>query len=99
MTPEGTKRTPCDICCVIDISGSMGTEVDMKDANGSTEKSGLSILDIVKHAIKTIINNLNEEDRLSIISFHSTASRITGLEFMNEKGRRKAEEELDKLYP
>lgn len=44
--PEGTARTPANVCCVVDISGSMGGEATMKNAAGQTESHGLSLLDI-----------------------------------------------------
>lgn len=33
--PAGAARTPVDICCVVDISGSMGTEATVKREGGS----------------------------------------------------------------
>lgn len=39
-TPEGVERTPSDICCVVDVSGSMGSEATMKAADGSNEGHG-----------------------------------------------------------
>lgn len=37
------------------------------------EKSGLNILDIVKHAAKTIIATMADGDRIGIVSFHTEA--------------------------
>lgn len=37
------------------------------------EKSGLSILDIVKHAAKTIIASMGDKDRIGIVAFHTEA--------------------------
>ena len=48
---EEQKRAPVDICCVIDVSGSMGNTATIKNANGNTESNGLTILDIVKHGV------------------------------------------------
>ncbi|CAF3592277.1 unnamed protein product [Rotaria socialis] len=42
------NRSPCDICCVVDISGSMATASEIQ--NDANEKFGLSRLDLVKHA-------------------------------------------------
>ena len=72
-TPAGTVRSACDICCVIDVSGSMSDEAKIKNEKGDVERDGLSILDLVKHSVKTIIDNLNENDRLSLVAFHSNA--------------------------
>lgn len=38
-----------DVCCVVDISGSMATTATISTSSG-VEGAGLIILDIVKHA-------------------------------------------------
>lgn len=95
--PIGTDPTPVDICCVVDVSGSMGTEATMQNQQGSKESHGLSLLDIVKHAVKTVINVLQPGDRLSIVSYSTNAKKILDLTHMDAKGKSKAEEELDIL--
>ena len=45
----GTSRAPSDICCVVDVSGSMGSLATIQNAAGETEAHGLTLLDIVKH--------------------------------------------------
>jgi len=95
--PIGTEPTPVDICCVVDVSGSMGTEATMQNQEGSKESHGLSLLDVVKHAVKTVINVLQPGDRLSIVSYSTNAKKILDLTHMDAKGKSKAEEELDKL--
>lgn len=64
------------MCCVIDTSGSMEESAAIKDEKGNKEEFGLCILDIVKHAVKTIINCLSANDRLAIVEFHSTAETV-----------------------
>merc|ERR1712167_133064 len=52
--PEGTGRQPTDIVCVIDVSLSMNKETTLQnEKGGAAERTGLSILDVVKHAMKT----------------------------------------------
>ena len=100
ITPEeGTKRTPVDVCCVVDISGSMSTTATFQNEKGETESHGLTILDIVKHAVNTIIQTLEENDRLSIVTYSTSASVVTNLLYMNEEGKKKSSEELKLLYP
>ncbi|CAF1652218.1 unnamed protein product, partial [Adineta ricciae] len=41
--PPDTTRSPCDICCVVDTSGSMAVQAEIQ--NDSNEKFGLSQLD------------------------------------------------------
>lgn len=64
-TPDassGGKRAHVDICCVIDISGSMSQTV-MIPADPTTgaaaESTGLCCLDIVKHAIQTMMATMD----------------------------------------
>lgn len=75
----GLKRSPADICCVVDISGSMGTEASVKTGTGKEEKHGLSLLDIVKHAVKTVVHSLEAKDRFSLVVFSTTARVVFDL--------------------
>ena len=64
------KPPPMDIVCVIDISYSMcGSATCQTDGKTEYEDLGYSLLDLVKHAVKTIINSMRPEDRISIILF------------------------------
>ena len=64
QSEKGTaKRASLDICCVIDVSGSMSSEaiIPADPAAGTREeRTGLSILDVVKHALRTIIATMQE---------------------------------------
>jgi Mg-chelatase subunit ChlD len=86
IPPVGELRVPSDIVIVVDVSGSMGNEAS---ATG-VESSGLNILDIVKHAVKTIINVLNDHDRLSVISYSDNAATIFDLTAMDAAGKANA---------
>jgi hypothetical protein len=64
---DSGKRPPLDICCVIDVSGSMGTEAPIPadpTTGAPAESTGLSVLDVVKHALKTIIATMQEGEHL-----------------------------------
>jgi len=68
------EHVPCDIVLVIDVSGSMGSDAPVPGNPGETkEKYGLSVLDLTKHAAKTILETLNPNDRLGIVTFASDA--------------------------
>lgn len=95
--PEGNKRMPCDICCVIDISWSMSMEATVQSAGGKAESDGLSMLDIAKHAVRTIMHTLNDQDRLAIVQFAREAETVLELTPMDEDGRKKADEMLDSI--
>ena len=60
---EAERQTGVDIACVIDTSGSMGGLATREDEHGNAISDGLSILDIVKHAVKTVIHTLGDHDR------------------------------------
>jgi len=89
------SRSPCDICCVVDTSGSMSDRAEIQ--NDKNEQYGLSQLDLVKHAIKTIIHSLQIQDRLSIVSFSNNATILFQLTSMDDNGKRDALDAVDKL--
>ncbi len=95
--PEGVGiRAPCDICCVVDTSGSMSTNVQIQGGNDK-ETGGLTQLDLVKHALKTIVHSLTQNDRLSIVSFADSASILFRLRQMDDDGRSSALAALERL--
>lgn len=89
-TPPGSRRTPTDVCCVVDVSGSMGAEATMKGQDGGLEAHGLSLLDVVKHAVTTIISVLGPDDRLSLVAYSSEARMVFDLLAMNDEGKAQA---------
>jgi Mg-chelatase subunit ChlD len=98
--PNLVDRVPVDVCCVIDISGSMDSEAMFQDPDDDTKQinSGFSQLDIVKHAVKAITNTLTERDRLSLVVFDSNAEISFPLTVMNPDGIAAAIAVLEKLY-
>mmetsp|Transcript_49595 Transcript_49595/g.105537 ORF Transcript_49595/g.105537 Transcript_49595/m.105537 type:complete len:663 (+) Transcript_49595:80-2068(+) len=99
VPPKGTKRTPSDICCIIDISGSMGDEAKIQGAGGAHESHGLTLLDIAKHGVKTVMHTLGPEDRLSVVLFNHECEELFPLTPMDEAGVAMAEEKMDKVQP
>jgi len=97
--PMDGDRIPCDICCVIDVSGSMGDEATLKSTTGDTESHGLSILDVVKHAVRTIVEALGPKDQLSIVTFSDTATVALPLTAMKKDGKAIADCTLEGLHP
>jgi Mg-chelatase subunit ChlD len=89
-------RTPSHIVLVIDVSGSMNSPATTKD---STESSGLSILDITKHAAKTVVNLLDDNDKLTVIQFHDAATKLMTAVPMNAMNRATAISKIDALVP
>lgn len=80
------SRGPADICCVIDVSGSMTTSASVAGA----EDAGLSILDTVKHSVNTITHSLSNEDRLTVITFSNDAKVVFANLKMDAAGKAKA---------
>jgi len=97
-TPQGETPTPVDICCIIDISGSMGATATIQNAQGQTESHGLTLLDVAKHGVRTVIKTLGPNDRLCLVAFDDSVDLILDITVMDEEGQRKAEKELDKLF-
>eukprot|EP00835_Amoeboradix_gromovi_P004143 NODE_306_length_11344_cov_0.675767.p3 type:complete len:613 gc:universal NODE_306_length_11344_cov_0.675767:5024-3186(-) len=69
------RQLGADIVACVDVSGSMGSAAEIKTGTGS-ESSGLNILDVVKHALKTIAKSLTKLDSFSLVSFDDRATLI-----------------------
>ena len=99
LTPsEGGDREPNHICVVIDTSGSMSMNVTIQNSSGVRETYNLSILDLVKYATKVIIKVLEPFDRLSIVSYNSSASVLLDSCLMTAQGKTDAEAVLNNLH-
>lgn len=77
------SRAPVDLVTVLDVSGSM---------------SGTKIA-LLKRAMGFVIENLSSSDRLSIITFSSTARRIFPLRRMTVAGKQEALQAVYSLVP
>jgi Mg-chelatase subunit ChlD len=100
LTPvsKSNIRNPANICCVIDVSGSMGTNVTLKDENQSKQESfGLNQLDLVKHSLKTIIHCLKDIDTLSLVTFSNNANKVLLPVKMNANGKLRANLAVDAM--
>jgi len=92
------KRVPMNIICLIDTSGSMSTNVELKSSTGEIERTNLTMLDLAVHAVRTVANGLNEQDMLGIIGWAKhpdpDAMKLTK---MDAAGRAAASKYVDKL--
>lgn len=91
------KRCPLDICCVLDVSGSMQVDATVKNTDGETESHGLTVLDIVKHAVRTTISTLGPNDRLSLVAYNGSARVVHPMYAMTDALKRKSKDLLDGL--
>eukprot|EP00746_Dinoflagellata_sp_MGD_P117851 gnl/MRDRNA2_/MRDRNA2_53815_c0_seq1.p1 gnl/MRDRNA2_/MRDRNA2_53815_c0~~gnl/MRDRNA2_/MRDRNA2_53815_c0_seq1.p1 ORF type:complete len:765 (+),score=152.99 gnl/MRDRNA2_/MRDRNA2_53815_c0_seq1:89-2383(+) len=86
--PQGNGRVPTDIICVI---------AKVQNEQGVSETTGLTILDVTKHAVRTIFNVLEPNDRMAIVSFADDGKIDLKLTAMNEAGQKEAETCIEKL--
>ena len=96
---EAARREPVDICCVVDVSGSMGEPATYEAPDGTVRDDGLSILDLVKHAVKTLAHMMQPDDHLALVAFSSTAATLLARTPMGEEGRAAALQAVDSLTP
>ena len=71
---ESEQPTPVHKILGIDTSGSMNTEARTKTDIPGSERTGLTMLDIVIYASKTVVDSLGPNDCLSIIDYNSIAT-------------------------
>jgi hypothetical protein len=86
---------PNNVAFVVDISGSMNTEV--KTSSG--ESDGFNILDVVKHAINTCMLGMRPIDKACIIGYSTRARVVMPLRQMDAGGKGIAKIKLVMLEP
>ncbi|KAG8690723.1 hypothetical protein FRC09_011867 [Ceratobasidium sp. 395] len=91
------KRAPLDLCLVIDVSGSMDSEAPVPGEQDKNETTGLSVLDIVKHATRTIIESMDDEDRVAIVTFSDSSEVVAPLTAMTIENRASVWNKVDAL--
>ncbi len=95
--PTCKTRQPCTIICVVDVSGSMDSPVEINTGE-SQESHGFSRLDLVKHSLKTIIGCMNENDNLAIVTFSDTAKIFMDITQMNNIGKQSSNVFVDSIH-
>ncbi|KAF2395996.1 hypothetical protein EJ06DRAFT_517193 [Trichodelitschia bisporula] len=92
------NHVPCDIVLSIDVSGSMSKAAEIPTAKGEdVERTGLTILDVTRHAAQTIIETLDANDRLGIVVFSTQADIITRLLPMSPENKTAAIAKINAL--
>jgi len=69
------------------------------EEDGVEKDDGLNLLDIAKHAVKTVIHTLKPDDRFTLVAFDSYAETTFALDYMTDEGKQKATTALDTLAP
>lgn len=90
------SHVACDVVLVIDISGSMCSSAPVP---GEGEDTGLSVLDLTKHAAFTIIESMDERDRLGIVTFETESKVVQALEPMTNGNKEQARKRIRALKP
>ncbi len=85
------------IIIVLDVSGSMGEEAPMRKDGGKTESIGLSILDIVKHSARVVVDGLRDIDYLAVVSYNHAAITELSITQMNAVGKTAANVAINRL--
>ena len=95
----GLKHVPCDIVLVVDVSCSMNCAAPLPDQAGNAEQesTGLSILDLVKHAARTILEKLNDNDRLAVVTFSSNSKIVQPLISMTQNTKEETWKRIEEL--
>ena len=95
--PVGVDRHAVDVVLLLDASGSMDSEATVTNSSGQKESHGLTLLDIVKHGSRTIINCLGSSDRICIVSYSDNAVIDYPLNYMTEENKKEALDKLDSI--
>ena len=81
------ERLPVNICCVIDVSGSMGESAYYEDSQGNMVPTGYSVLEAVKNALRTLIGCLTPQDSFCLVTFSNVACVIFPTAKMTEESK------------
>ena len=71
----------------------------MATATGAKESHGLSLLEIVKHAVRTVAHSLTPNDRLAVVVYATSARILFPLKQMDAAGKAEAERLIATLNP
>lgn len=92
VPPAEGPRKPCTFICMIDTSFSMRNPCTEVKAG---EHNAFSILDLVKHSLKTLVHMLTPDDYVAFITFSDTAKLVMELTQINEEGKKSAQVCID----
>jgi len=96
QAPQDGPQKRTTVVLVIDVSYSMDDAATMyKDSEGA---AGLSILDVVKHSTRVVMDSLTDEmHQLAIVSYADSAQTVVPLQPMNAVHRQQAWEAVNSL--
>jgi Mg-chelatase subunit ChlD len=102
--PDHAEPRPSSIVCVIDVSGSMQLPATVQSADGDggdgeLDDAGLDRLDLVKHAVSTVIATLQPQDQLGLVTYSDRSEVVLPLTPMDGGGVAAAREALKRMQP
>jgi hypothetical protein len=77
----------------------MGEEIKFLSDEGITQRHGFSRLDMVKHALYTIIKSLRDGDSISLVTFSTNAETVFSMIEINATNKILAENSIRRLTP
>ncbi len=77
------------LSAALDVSGSMDEEAVVVNKNGKRERHGLSLLDLAKHSIKTIVHSMDESHMFSLVTFSDASKVVFPTNVMNQANKDK----------
>lgn len=94
------QSSGCRLVCVIDTSGSMNSTLDVENVDsGVRESSGISILELIKHAIRTVIAMMSPKDSLALVSFNDEADILLPMTRQDVTGKTASLAAVSSLEP
>lgn len=99
ITKSKPYKIPAILYCTLDVSGSMGSSLQDTSKNIDNEAGKFSRLDLVKHCMNTVVNSLTDDDVLSLGVFSNNFSEVCKLQKMNNIGKVRCLEAIEKLSP
>jgi Mg-chelatase subunit ChlD len=88
-----------DLVLLVDRSGSMVTDVSAKDIDGNSLENGLTSMCIVKHALKTIVNMLDSNDRVSIVLYDNVNTILCNLVVPDDQETKNLMVQIEAIQP
>ena len=92
-----SARNPVIVCACIDTSYSMSDQVVRKTETGEIKKDGLTILDLVKHAVRTLVDTLDKYDIFKLVAYSDYGRVVCEGLYCNAANKSKINSAINRL--